>query len=108
MLEDAGVRLVLTAGQLTALFATNETVRVIDRSRLTRRSGITRKIIQTVVGPQNLAYVMYTSGSTGGPKGVSITHRNVIRLVRDNELCETDKRRSCRASCKPGVRCGHV
>ena len=29
----------------------------------------------------NLAYVMYTSGSTGVPKGSGITHRNVIRLV---------------------------
>lgn len=30
-----------------------------------------------------LLYVMYTSGSSGTPKGVCITHRNVVRLVRD-------------------------
>jgi amino acid adenylation domain-containing protein len=29
-----------------------------------------------------LAYILYTSGSTGDPKGVAVTHRNVIRLVR--------------------------
>ncbi|EPX59029.1 Long-chain-fatty-acid--CoA ligase [Cystobacter fuscus DSM 2262] len=31
---------------------------------------------------ENLVYVMYTSGSTGEPKGVAIEHRNVNRLVR--------------------------
>ncbi len=34
--------------------------------------------------PRNLAYVMFTSGSTGRPKGVSVTHRGVMRLVREN------------------------
>ncbi|MFF4077783.1 amino acid adenylation domain-containing protein [Streptomyces sp. NPDC001777] len=35
------------------------------------------------VRPDQLAYIMYTSGSTGEPKGVAVTHRNVIGLVRD-------------------------
>jgi amino acid adenylation domain-containing protein len=35
------------------------------------------------VPPASLAYVLYTSGSTGTPKGVEVSHRAVVRLVRD-------------------------
>jgi aspartate racemase len=36
----------------------------------------------------DLAYVMYTSGSTGQPKGIMIGHRAVVRLVRDTNYCD--------------------
>ncbi|MET9535891.1 condensation domain-containing protein, partial [Streptomyces sp. NPDC006649] len=33
--------------------------------------------------PGQLAYIMYTSGSTGVPKGIAITHQNVVDLAGD-------------------------
>lgn len=38
---------------------------------------------QQVNNPSDLAYVMYTSGSTGNPKGVMIEHKSVVRLVKN-------------------------
>ncbi|MEU8893315.1 amino acid adenylation domain-containing protein [Streptomyces sp. NPDC048442] len=38
---------------------------------------------EVTVRPDQLAYVMFTSGSTGLPKGVAITHRDVMDLAAD-------------------------
>jgi amino acid adenylation domain-containing protein len=41
---------------------------------------------------ENLAYVMYTSGSTGRPKGVMVSHRAVVRLVKNTNYIELSER----------------
>lgn len=37
------------------------------------------------VAGESIAYVMFTSGTTGVPKGVVLPHRSVIRMLRDTD-----------------------
>ncbi|MCP3742679.1 amino acid adenylation domain-containing protein, partial [Rossellomorea sp. BNER] len=41
--------------------------------------------------PLDLAYIMYSSGSTGKPKGILVEHRNVVRLVKNNEFIQFEE-----------------
>ncbi len=47
------------------------------------------------VSPQATAYLLYTSGSTGAPKGVTQLHRNVLQHIRNYtnslHLCRDDR-----------------
>lgn len=47
------------------------------------------KII-TVVDENDTSYVMYTSGSTGNPKGVMNTHKGVVRLVKNTNYIDVE------------------
>ena len=42
----------------------------------------------------DLAYINYTSGSTGQPKGVSIPHRAVVRLVKNTSYARLDSKQT--------------
>ena len=45
---------------------------------------------ETGVKPDDACYVLFTSGTTGRPKGVVAEHRNVVHFIAAfNEVCET-------------------
>jgi len=40
------------------------------------------------VSPTNLAYIIYTSGTSGKPKAVMIEHKNVVKLVKNTNYID--------------------
>jgi amino acid adenylation domain-containing protein len=80
-LEDAGPAVILTDAARAAglrerfaqVYTTDELLLTAAYPMHTHQSA-----------PEDLAYVIYTSGSTGQPKGVMVTHHNVVRLLEQS------------------------
>ncbi|MEA2560961.1 MAG: hypothetical protein QOH06_2465, partial [Acidobacteriota bacterium] len=82
ILADTGARLLVTEERLSGLLPDPSVRRVLldgDRALIAQRGA---DPLPNLSGPESLAYVMYTSGSSGRPKGVAVPHRAVARLVR--------------------------
>ncbi|PEG61331.1 non-ribosomal peptide synthetase, partial [Mycolicibacterium boenickei] len=78
MLADARpVAAIATSGLRTRLAGRDLPVIDVDEPALGVQSGISLP----VPTPGDTAYLIYTSGTTGRPKGVAITHANVVRLL---------------------------
>jgi amino acid adenylation domain-containing protein len=82
VLDDAKASIVLTQDPLTKgwTFGGSRVVRLdSDWPEIAKESGNSP---EEVVASEDLAYVLYTSGSTGQPKGVEIPHRAVVNLLQ--------------------------
>jgi amino acid adenylation domain-containing protein len=89
MLEDADVRLLLTERNQPQV-ATDATEVVYLDHAAELLANVSRENPENVNQAEDLAYVMYTSGSTGQPKGVAVTHRAINRLVRNTEYVKLE------------------
>jgi len=76
MIADAGITLVLTHGAFPAALRVRA-----ERVSIDGAPGEPGPNLAVAAEGHDVAYVMYTSGSTGAPKGSRIPHRAIARLV---------------------------
>jgi tyrocidine synthetase-3 len=98
ILEDSQSVLIMTNGKnlelAKKLVSTSKSA--VDLINIDLISSTTNEQnLNLLLDPEHLAYLLYTSGSTGLPKGVIQSHRNVLHFIRNytNQLHITPKSR---------------
>ncbi len=81
IIEDASVLLVICSASVTQWDLAGAQCLLFDEIQY---SLYPQDNVHVLRKPSDPAYVIYTSGSTGDPKGVVVTHRNVVRLIMND------------------------
>jgi amino acid adenylation domain-containing protein len=95
MLEDSQAHLIVTDAQHlpVAEAGGRRKQQVLNLDEL--QAGLADENLGSTLRPDTLANLLYTSGSTGAPKGVLHNHRNVLHMVRNAcngfHLCAEDR-----------------
>jgi len=80
-LAECGAKVVVTSAALAGKLPAGVEAVALDRDALAV-GALSAANLDAVATPEALAYVLYTSGSTGVPKGVAVTHANVVHYTR--------------------------
>lgn len=79
IIEDSAVEMLLVDNLSVSLVPDSFKGACINLDTLEK---VEKKVLVPSSDKDSVAYLIYTSGSTGQPKGVEITHRNVIAFIK--------------------------
>ena len=84
ILEDSRATMAVTHQRFADRFAEDFPVVVLDRARyrIAEQSEAPLDDAERGAGADALCYVLYTSGTTGRPKGVAVAHPSICNFVR--------------------------
>ena len=91
--EDAGVKQILSAVPLSDPQRFPLTVHAVNGVDCTDTGAPGSIADRTQISAETPAYIMFTSGSTGEPKGVVAPHRAIVRLIDNPNFMRLDSSR---------------